>query len=140
MEEGIMKIAVSAAGNSLNAQIDPRFGRCAFFLLVDTDNMTFESFDNQSIAQGGGAGIQAAQFIASKGAKALITGNCGPNAVKTLNAAGIDVIMGQDGTVSEAIDRYKKGELKASKEPNVSDHHGTQGKWGGGSRRGGGRA
>lgn len=134
-----MKIAVSASGNSLNAQIDPRFGRCAFFLLVELDNMTFESFDNQSIAQGGGAGIQAAQFIASKGAKAVITGNCGPNAVKTLNAAGIDVIMGQDGTVSEAVDRYKRGELAASKEPNVSDHHGTPGRRGGGGRPGGSR-
>jgi predicted Fe-Mo cluster-binding NifX family protein len=128
-----MKIAVSAAGNSLDSDIDPRFGRCAYFLVVDTEDMTFEYFDNGTIANGGGAGIQAAQFISSKGAKAVITGNCGPNAVRTLNAAGIDVIMGQKGKVREAIDRYKKGELIPSKEPNVSEHHGMQG--GGGRGR-----
>lgn len=137
VEEGIMKVAVSATGNSLNARIDPRFGRCAYFLLVDTDNMAFEAFDNQDIAHGGGAGIQAAQFIASKGVKAVITGNCGPNAVRTLNAAGIDVIMGQDGTALEAVERYRRGELTASREPNVSEHHGMRGAAGGG--RGGGR-
>ena len=83
-----MKIAVSSSGNNLESKIDPRFGRCAYFVIVETENMDFEVFDNESIALGGGAGIQAAQFVASKGAKVILTGNVGPNAVKTLSAAG----------------------------------------------------
>jgi predicted Fe-Mo cluster-binding NifX family protein len=70
-----MKIAVSSNGNHLESQIDPRFGRCAYFLIVNQDDMNFEAFNNESIALGGGAGIQAAQFVASKGAKAILTGH-----------------------------------------------------------------
>ena len=71
-----MKIAVSSSGKGLDSQIDSRFGRCAYFLIVETDDMSFEVFDNESSALGGGAGIQSAQFVASKGVKAVITGNC----------------------------------------------------------------
>ena len=119
-----MKIAVSSSGRDLNAQIDPRFGRCANFIVVETDSMSFEAFDNESIALGGGAGIQAAQFVASKGATTVITGNVGPNAVRTLSAAGVDVIVGQAGTVRQAIEDYKNGKLKGTNEPNVADNYG----------------
>ncbi len=129
-----MKIAISSSGNNLDSQIDPRFGRCAFFVVVDTDNMDFEAFDNESISLGGGAGIQAAQFVASKGAKAVMTGNVGPNAVKTLAAAGVTVFVGQTGTVGEALERYKGGNLESTSAPNVADHHGM----GGGRGMGGG--
>lgn len=122
-----MKVAVSASGKDLDAPIDPRFGRCAYFILVETEDMSFEVFDNENIALGGGAGIQSAQFVASKGAKAVITGNCGPNAVRTLNAAGTKIIVGQSGTVREAIERYKKGLLGTTNEANVADHHGSSG-------------
>jgi predicted Fe-Mo cluster-binding NifX family protein len=132
-----MKIAVSSSGNSLDSQIDPRFGRCAYFLIVDTDDMDFETFDNESIALGGGAGIQAAQFVASKGAKAILTGNVGPNAVKTLGAAGVEVFVGQNGTVGEALERYKSGSLQPTSTPNVADHHGMGGSGGGGRGVGG---
>ena len=132
-----MKIAVSSSGKNLDSQIDPRFGRCAYFLIVDTDDMNFEAFDNESIALGGGAGIQAAQFVASKGAKAILTGNVGPNAVKTLGAAGVEVFVGQNGTVGEALERYKGGDLQPTSAPNVADHHGMGG--GGGGGRGMGR-
>jgi predicted Fe-Mo cluster-binding NifX family protein len=86
-----MKIAVSSAGNSLDAQLDPHFGRCSFFVVVDSDDMSYEAFDNESGRLGGGAGIQAAQFVSSKGAGAVLTGSCGPNAMQTLSAAGIKV-------------------------------------------------
>jgi predicted Fe-Mo cluster-binding NifX family protein len=86
-----MKVAVSSTGNQLESLIDPRFGRCAYFLVVETDDMSFEAFDNQSVALGGGAGIQSAQFIASKGVVAVITGNCGPNAMRALSAARVKV-------------------------------------------------
>jgi predicted Fe-Mo cluster-binding NifX family protein len=122
-----MKIAVSASGNNLDAAIDPRFGRCAYFIVVDVDNMSFEVFDNENIALGGGAGIQSAQFVASKGASIVITGNVGPNAVRTLSAAGVDVIVGQSGTVRQAIEAYKNGKLTTTSEPNVADHFGMQG-------------
>ena len=119
-----MKIAVSASGRDLDAQIDPRFGRCAYFIIIETDDMSFEAFDNESIALGGGAGIQSGQFVASKGAKTIITGNVGPNAVRTLNAAGVEVIVGQAGTVRQAIENYKNGKLKNTTEANVAEHYG----------------
>lgn len=120
-----MKIAVSASGKDLGASVDPRFGRCAYFILVETEDMSFQVFDNENIALGGGAGIQSAQFVASKGTNAVITGNCGPNAVRTLNAAGIRIFVGQSGTVGEAIEKYKKGLLDTTNEANVPDHYGS---------------
>ena len=136
-----MKIAVSSSANNLDSPIDPRFGRCAFFIVVDTETMNFEAFDNESIALGGGAGIQAAQFVASKGAKAIMTGNVGPNAVRTLAAAGVEVFVGQNGTVRNAIDRFKRGELQSTSTANVVDHYGMgagAGSMGGGGGMGGG--
>ncbi len=120
-----MKIAVSATGKDLDAVIDPRFGRCGYFILVETEDMGFEVFDNENRALGGGAGIQSAQFVASKGAQAVITGNCGPNAVRTLNAAGIEILLGQSGTVREAVEHYKQGRLASTNEANVADHYGS---------------
>ena len=120
-------MAVSTTGNNLDSAIDPRFGRCAYFLVVDTENMSFEAFSNESNALGGGAGIQSAQFVSSKGAQVLITGNCGPNAVQALSAAGVKVILGQSGTVREATERFKRGELTAASEANVGTHSGMGG-------------
>ena len=131
-----MKIAVSSSGQGLDSQVDPRFGRCACFVIVETNDMSFETFDNESIALGGGAGIQAAQFVASKGAGAVITGNCGPNAVQTLSASHVEVFVGQSGTVREAVERYKTGDIKPTSTPNVVDHYGMGS--GAGMGRGGG--
>ncbi len=131
-----MKVAVSASGTDLDAAIDPRFGRCAYFLVVDTEDMSFESFSNENNALGGGAGIQSAQFVASKGARVVLTGNCGPNAVRTLAAAGVEVIVGQTGTVREAVERYRAGDLTPTTEANVADHYGMGGGTGGGMGRG----
>ena len=119
-----MKIAFSSAGRDLDSEIDPRFGRCAYFLFVDPDDMTFEAIENESMSLGGGAGIQSGQFIASKGANVVITGNVGPNASRTLNAAGLDVIVGVSGPIREAIERYKRGELSPANQANVPDHYG----------------
>jgi len=106
-----MKVAVSSSGQDLDSHIDPRFGRCAYFLMVETDDMSFEVFNNESADLSGGAGIQSAQFVISKGAKAVITGNCGPNAVKTLSATGVTVFLGITGTIKEAVEKYKSGNL-----------------------------
>lgn len=119
-----MKVAISSSNKDISSEIDPRFGRCAYFLIVETDDMSFEAFGNESIALGGGAGIQSAQFVASKGAKVVITGNCGPNAVRTLSAAGVKLFLEQSGTVKEAVEGYKNGELRSTSNANVSDHYG----------------
>jgi len=84
-----MKIAVSATGPDLSAQVDPRFGRCRYFIIVDPDSMEFESIENSSVMAGGGAGVATAQLIVGKEVEAVLTGNCGPNAFSVLEAAKI---------------------------------------------------
>ena len=119
-----MKVAVSSNGKKLDAQLDPRFGRCAYFVVVNPDDLSFEAFKNESAVQGGGAGIQAAQFLASQKVTAVITDNCGPNAVQTLSAAGIELFGGQTGTVREVVERFKNGHLKPTSEATVDSHFG----------------
>ena len=130
-----MKVAVSATGEDLDAQIDPRFGRCQYFIIVDVDSMKYETVPNESAMASGGAGIQAAQSVAGMGVEAVITGNVGPNAFQTLNASGIKIVTGANGIVKDAVERYKKGELKETSSPTVDEHSGM----GGGAGRGMGR-
>ena len=105
-----MKICVTSTGDNLDSDVDPRFGRCRYFLIVDTDTMSFESISNESSMASGGAGIQAAQTVAKTGVEVVLTGNIGPNAFQTLSAAGIMVFTGANGDVKGVIDKYKKGE------------------------------
>jgi len=119
-----MKIAISATGPTLDAEVDPRFGRCQYFIIADPDTMEFESLENTSAMAGGGAGISTAQTIAGKGAQTVLTGNCGPNAFQVLSAAGIQVITGVSGKVKDAIQAYKSGGFQSSSQPNVGDHFG----------------
>jgi len=120
-----MKICITAQGNDLAAQVDPRFGRCQYFAIVDTNTDKIEFVDNQNKDGMGGVGIQSGQLMTEKGVKAVLTGNVGPNAYRTLNAAGVEVITGVSGTVKEAIEKYKKGEYKSTQGPNVDPHFGT---------------
>ena len=122
-----MKIAVSATGVDLNAPVDPRFGRCANFIIVDTETMAFEAIPNPYITAGGGAGIQSAQLVAEKGAQAVLTGNCGPNAFQTLSAAGVQVITGASGTVREAVEGYNRGQFQTTAQANVPEYFGRGG-------------
>jgi predicted Fe-Mo cluster-binding NifX family protein len=119
-----MRICVSASANSLDASVDPRFGRCPYFIIVDSETMQFEVVPNPALGAIGGAGIQAAQIIASKGAKVVITGNVGPNAFQALSAAGIKIIIGAYGTVREVVEKYRRGELKETNSPTVGGHFG----------------
>ncbi len=131
-----MKVAVSASGASLDAMVDPRFGRCPYFIIVDTETMQFEAVPNTSQSAPSGAGIQATQTIASKGAQTVLTGNVGPNAYQALSAAGIKIVTGTAGTVKDAITRYKKGELRETSSPTVGGHFGMgQGRGMGRGRR-----
>ncbi len=134
-----MKIAISATGPTLDAEVDSRFGRCQYFIVADPDTMEFEAVDNASAMAAGGAGISAAQAIAGKGVEAVLTGNCGPNAYQVLSPAGIKVITGVSGKVKDAIEGYRSGRFKASAQANVPDHFGTGPGMGGGFGRGGGR-
>jgi len=135
-----MKVAVSATGPTLDAEVDPRFGRCQYFIIADPETMEFEAIDNSNAMAAGGAGIATGQTIASKGVNVVLTGNCGPNAHQVLSAAGIQVITGVSGKVSEAIQGYKSGQFQASSQPNVADHFGmgTGGGMGRGMGMGGG--
>jgi predicted Fe-Mo cluster-binding NifX family protein len=119
-----MKVCISAVADNLDAQVDPRFGRSPYLVIVDSETMQFEAIPNVASSAMGGAGIQAAQTIASKGVKVLITGNVGPNAFQALVAAGIEIITGASGTVNEVIDKYKRAELKATDAPTVRGHFG----------------
>jgi predicted Fe-Mo cluster-binding NifX family protein len=119
-----MKIAISATGPTLDAEIDPRFGRCQHFIIVDPETMQFEALENSGAMAGGGAGISTAQTIAAKDIEAVLTGNCGPNAYEVLSVAGIKVFTGVAGKVQDAIEGYKLGKFKASSQPNVAGHFG----------------
>jgi predicted Fe-Mo cluster-binding NifX family protein len=111
-----MKIALTSIGKELTSDMDPRFGRCAYFIVVDPDGMLFEALENENKDLNRGAGIQAATFITSKDIDAVVTGRCGPNALQVLSAVGIDLYTGESGkTVMEAIERFKSGRLLVSK-------------------------
>lgn len=112
-----LKIAVTSTGKDLDSHVEPRFGRCPYFIIVDLESMQFEAIRNSASDSVGGAGIRVAQIIASKGAKVLITGNVGLNAFQALSSAGIQVITGAYGTVKEVIEKYKRGELRATDTP-----------------------
>ncbi len=101
-----MKIAVSAQGPGLDAIINPRFGRCEYFVLVDTDTNQVESLPNENINATGGAGIQSATFIVSKGAQVLITGDVGPKALNVFEGSGVQIVTGQSGSVRQAVEGY----------------------------------
>jgi len=122
-----MKVAISANAPGLDAEVDPRFGRCQYFAIGDSDTMKFEFIENASMTAGGGAGISAAQGIVDKGVKAVLTGNCGPNAYQVLEAAGIQVITGVSGKVKQAAEDFQAGKLKAASQPSVKAHHGMGG-------------
>lgn len=118
-----MKVAISASGKDLEAQVDPRFGRALFFLIVDTDTFAYDVVDNaENLNALKGAGIQAASIINDKGAKVLLTGHCGPNAFKTLQAANIDVVNDVSGTVREVVQAFNAGKYTFAQDANVAGH------------------
>ena len=121
-----MKVCVSAVADSLDAQVDPRFGRCPYLVVVDSESMEFEAIPNTASGAMGGAGIQAAQTVASRGVKVLITGNVGPNAFQALAAAGVKIVVGAFGTVRQVVEKHKRGELKETSAPTVSGHFGMR--------------
>jgi len=104
-----MKLCISAQGKSLDATVDPRFGRCAYFVFVETEGMTTESIENPFASAPGAAGTRSAQLLADRNVRCLLTGRCGPNAQQALAAAGIEVVTECQGTVAQAIAAFQSG-------------------------------
>jgi predicted Fe-Mo cluster-binding NifX family protein len=118
-----MKIIVTTQGTDMDSPVDPRFGRAKHFLLVDTETMQATAHDNaQNLNAPQGAGIQAAQAVYNLGAGAVITGNVGPKAFTTLQAAGIAVYLGASETAREAIEQFRAGRLQLAENANVEGH------------------
>jgi predicted Fe-Mo cluster-binding NifX family protein len=134
-----MKIVVSAQGDTLDAPASPVFGRCPTYIFVDSETMQFEAVPNPAVNQGGGAGIQAAQFVVERGAQAVLTGNLGPNAFDVLQAAGVPGYLVPEGTVRQAVEAFKAGRVQPMGGANVAAHAGIGGGTGLGAGRGMGR-
>ena len=124
-----MKVCITAASNTLDSQLDSRFGRSPWFIIIDPETMEYEAVPNSALQSMHGAGIQAARIIAEKRVKIVISGNIGPNAYSVLSAEGINVIAGVSGTVKNVIERYNNGELKQSGSPTVKGHSGRGNRW-----------
>lgn len=119
-----MKIAISATGVSLDAEVDPRFGRCQYFVIIDPDTMQFESMQNPNTMAAGGAGISTGQAIANSGVQVVLTGDYGPNAYQVLSATGVQVITGVAGKIRDAVQGYKSGQFRAVPPPTMGPHSG----------------
>jgi len=111
-----MKICITSSGKSLKSNLDPRFGRCAYFVIADTDKNEYEVIPNEAGLSGGGAGVSTGQLMVENGIQAIITGSVGPNAMSVLKAAQISIYKGNEGTIESNIESYKTGSLK-----NISD-------------------
>jgi len=122
-----MKIAISASGPDKDSSVDERFGRCPYFMIVDTDEMEFESMENEHTKMAHGVGPQVVQTLSDMDVEAVITGNVGPNANRTLNSANIEVYKGS-GKISDAVESFKEGKLEEIDSKTVQGHFGKGGR------------
>ena len=129
-----MKIAISSMGTNLESQIDPRFGRCSNFLVVDASDLSYKSYENKAQFEGHGAGISAAQFLINLEVKAVISGSVGPNAFQALSAANIQMFTGS-GSIKDAVKEFTKGNLTPLRQPRKSMYGRGMGRGGGQGRR-----
>lgn len=118
-----MKICISSNGNSLDSEMDSRFGRAEYFVFLDTETMESEIIENSAAVSGGGAGITTGQIMVDRGVEAVITGNMGPNAMNVLKAADIEIYQGEAISVSGNVEKFKKGLLKKI-DASVPSHYG----------------
>ena len=125
-----MKLIITATSPDLNAQVDPRFGRAAHFLIVDLESMEWQAVTNPALNTSGGAGIQAAQFVADQECDAVVSGNFGPNAYNALKTAGLPMyLFGSCQTPSEVIAQYKAGQLEQLSSPSGVRGRGSRARW-----------
>ncbi len=109
-----MKIAISSTGPTLDSTVEPRFGRCPYFLIVDPETLEFEALPNPNISLPGGAGPQSVQLVHEKGVSTVLTGSCGPNAIQAFGAINIELVTGVSGTVRTALEQFKSGKTPQS--------------------------
>jgi len=121
-----MKVAISANGKNLASSIDERFGRCRYFIIVETDDLSYDVLENTNADLSTSAGIQSASLVASKGVEAVITGSCGPKAMQVFAATTIKVIIGQHGMIKDIVEKFKSGELSPSTRGNVPGKSGVE--------------
>ena len=122
-----MKIAISISGKTLDSPFDARFGRAAAFCIVDVESGEWQAFDNPALSAAGGAGVQAAQFVAKQGVGAVVSGAFGPNAFDTLAAAEIEMYLApgnQVHTAAEILDMLKAKQLTKAEAATHEGHHG----------------
>ena len=118
-----MKIAISAEENSLDGQVDARFGRAKGFIIYDIDTGEFVyKANDQNLNAPQGAGIQSAKNVIDAGAGSILSGHLGPKAFATLQAAGVKVYTNVSGSITEAIEKYKAGGLTPSAGADVEGH------------------
>jgi predicted Fe-Mo cluster-binding NifX family protein len=119
-----MKIVVTAISPGLDSPIDPRFGRAAYFITVETNTLEWQAYPNPAAEASGGAGTQAAQYIANQGVRVAVSGDFGPNACNALDAAGIGMyLLGTTQTVREAVENYEAGQLTSVSAPTLTGRH-----------------
>lgn len=119
----MLKIAISSCGKDLEAKLDERFGRCPYFLIVNPETEGYEVVKNESQSVAG-AGVQVAQLMVDRGVEAVITGNVGPNAIKALQEAGVEVYTAV-GTVRSALKKFKQNKLELISAATVRSHSGA---------------
>jgi len=107
-----MKLVITATSDQIDQPFNPRFGRCEYFILVDSETQAWQAFPNPAREAGGGAGPQAVQFISKLGAQTVVSGHYGPNAFSALEAAGIAAYIASDGAVSKVLEQFHAGQLE----------------------------
>jgi predicted Fe-Mo cluster-binding NifX family protein len=118
-----MKVVLTSQGKESSDEVDLRFGRAKWLIIVDTDTGETEAYDNAvNLNAAQGAGIQTAKNVADLQAEAVITGNVGPNAFRTLHAANVKVFLAEKQTVGEAIDSFKANKFREVDQANVEGH------------------
>ncbi len=118
-----MRVSITSTGPDMASQVDPRFGRAGFFIVVDTETGEFSTHDNgRNMNAAHGAGIQSARLVASLKVDAVITGNMGPKAFSALQSANVKIYIGASGSVTQAVEQFKSGQLECADKPNVDGH------------------
>ena len=117
-----MKVCITSKGEETNAQVDPRFGRCAYFCFYDTETGEFTFEQNTFTHARGGVGVQASQHMVNQEVSAVITGQIGPNAYQALEAGGIRMYTGAKGTVADTVEQFNRGEFESANGPTNEGH------------------
>jgi len=121
-----MRVAITSKGKTMDAEIESRFSRSPFFVIVNTQTGHFNGFENPGAAARDAACIKAVKFLVDRGVKAVITGNVGHNAFVTIQDTPIRIYLGATGTVREALENFKKRKLSRAKEPSVGFKEGLR--------------